>query len=164
MVDTARALQVAEFQVSASSVGDESSVTRCFVARQRAPQAEASTRSRSSPVIFKAVIRSLYKERVFTLQRTAKASRLTTVARVHIFDVEAPNAQGYRWRWQSPDGTASSACDFDLFYDCVADARANGHEARVAPRQKIPRSEQQREHDAEPPAESLPARNRGSPD
>jgi hypothetical protein len=84
------------------------------------------------------------------------------VAKVHIFDVEAANAQGYRWRWQSLDGTACSARDFDLFYDCKADALANGHDVRVAPRQPIPRSEQQPEHDADPPAASSPGVNRRS--
>ena len=54
------------------------------------------------------------------------------MAAVNIVDVAAPTAQGYRWQWRTADGAAASTCAFDMFYDCVEDARAKGHHVELA--------------------------------
>jgi hypothetical protein len=43
----------------------------------------------------------------------------------------AATPQGYRWVWRSEDGTTESSREFDLFYDCMADARALGYDVRL---------------------------------
>lgn len=47
----------------------------------------------------------------------------------HIYPV-ATVGGGYQWRWRSTDGRhkSSSARAFELFYDCVEDARNHGAE------------------------------------
>jgi len=54
------------------------------------------------------------------------------MAAVNIVDVAAPTAQGYRWQWRTADGAAASTRAFDMFYDCVEDARAKGHDVQLA--------------------------------
>ena len=37
-------------------------------------------------------------------------------------------AAGFCWRWRSADGKAASAEWFVYYYECLADARANGYD------------------------------------
>jgi hypothetical protein len=50
---------------------------------------------------------------------------------VQIHYVPAATAQGYRWIWRSEDGGVDSDRAFDLFYDCMADARARGYDVQL---------------------------------
>ena len=43
-----------------------------------------------------------------------------------IFSVPITTSPGYCWRWRSADGKADSKSQFGYYYDCVADAQANG--------------------------------------
>ena len=45
----------------------------------------------------------------------------------HIYPVAA-GAGGYQWKWRCVDGKRKSASTraFELFYDCVEDARSHG--------------------------------------
>ena len=47
--------------------------------------------------------------------------------------VPARTEQGYRWQWRSVDGACVSANAFDLFYDCLDDARKHGYEVELPP-------------------------------
>ena len=58
--------------------------------------------------------------------------RKTTTRKVEIVDVPAPTRQGYRWQWRSTDNAVGSNRAFDLFYECVEDARARGYEVDLA--------------------------------
>lgn len=48
--------------------------------------------------------------------------------RARVVPIPAPNAQGYRWQWRAEDGTEVSARAFELFYDCLSDARSRGYD------------------------------------
>ena len=50
----------------------------------------------------------------------------------HVFTVPAKTPEGYRWQWRSADGATTSENAFDLFYDCVSDARESGYEVDLA--------------------------------
>ena len=53
---------------------------------------------------------------------------------VRIVDIPAPTAtHGYRWEWRSDDGRVASTRAFDLFYECLADARSKRHEVALGP-------------------------------
>ena len=43
----------------------------------------------------------------------------------HIYPVAASGG-AYQWRWRSDDGKRKSSRAFELFYDCVEDARNHG--------------------------------------
>ena len=38
----------------------------------------------------------------------------------------------FQWKWRSESGERESARAFDLYYECVEDARANGAEIDLA--------------------------------
>lgn len=50
-----------------------------------------------------------------------------------VIAVAARNGQGYRWQWRSVDGGAASERAFDLFYDCLDDARSKGYDVEPPP-------------------------------
>ena len=60
--------------------------------------------------------------------------------KVKIVDVPAATDQGYRWRWRSADNKVRSSRAFDLFYECVEDARARGYEVELEAGQEPPGS------------------------
>jgi len=43
----------------------------------------------------------------------------------HIYPVPASGG-AFHWKWRSNDGKRKSARSFELFYDCVEDARSHG--------------------------------------
>ena len=43
----------------------------------------------------------------------------------HIYPVPAPGGT-FHWKWRSDDGKRKSSRAFELFYDCVEDARSHG--------------------------------------
>ena len=43
----------------------------------------------------------------------------------HIYPVAA-RAGLFQWKWRGDDGKQKSSQSFDLFYDCVEDARSHG--------------------------------------
>jgi len=43
----------------------------------------------------------------------------------HIYPVSA-NGGAFHWKWRSTDGKRKSSRSFEMFYDCVEDARSNG--------------------------------------
>ena len=47
-----------------------------------------------------------------------------------VFSIPSKTANGYCWRWRSLDGEAESAESFVYYFDCLADARANGYVAQ----------------------------------
>lgn len=48
----------------------------------------------------------------------------------HIYPV--PGGGGsYQWKWRSDNGKHKSSRAFDLFYDCVEDARKHGNDVDV---------------------------------
>ena len=53
--------------------------------------------------------------------------------KARIVPIPAPNVQGYRWEWRSEDGERVSTRAFELFYDCLCDARSSGYEVQLAP-------------------------------
>jgi hypothetical protein len=38
----------------------------------------------------------------------------------------------FQWKWRSENGKRESTRGFDLYYDCVEDARAHGNEVELA--------------------------------
>ena len=46
-----------------------------------------------------------------------------------IYPVSAGNS--YQWKWRTDDGKRKSSRAFELFYDCVEDARSHGIEIDV---------------------------------
>lgn len=52
-----------------------------------------------------------------------------------IYPVAAPTGNGYLWEWASPGGEAHSANAFEMFFDCLQDARATGYEPHFLDRQ-----------------------------
>lgn len=38
----------------------------------------------------------------------------------------------FHWKWRSDSGERESARAFELYYDCVEDARANGQQIELA--------------------------------
>lgn len=59
----------------------------------------------------------------------ARKSRATA----RIVPVPAKNRHGYRWSWRTLDGAAASERLFDLFFDCLDDARKHGYEVELPP-------------------------------
>ena len=55
------------------------------------------------------------------------------ICRARVVPIPAPNAHGYRWQWRSEDDDQVSARAFELFYDCLCDARSHGYEVQLAP-------------------------------
>ena len=47
--------------------------------------------------------------------------------RAIIFSIPTDTVNGYSWRWRSADSTVESKEQFAFYYECVADARANGY-------------------------------------
>jgi len=45
----------------------------------------------------------------------------------HIYPVPA-SVGAFNWKWRSTDGKRKSSRAFELFYDCVEDARSHGAE------------------------------------
>lgn len=45
----------------------------------------------------------------------------------HIYPVPASEG-AFQWKWRSTDGKHKSSRSFELFYDCVEDARGHGAE------------------------------------
>jgi hypothetical protein len=52
---------------------------------------------------------------------------------VEIVHVPARGRFGYKWRWRSEDRATRSERSFDLYYECVEDARAHGYEVKRPP-------------------------------
>jgi len=50
------------------------------------------------------------------------------MSRVRIAAVAAQSAHGYKWVWTSQDGREGSSMAFEMYYDCLSDARSRGHE------------------------------------
>ena len=44
----------------------------------------------------------------------------------HIYPVAASATGVYQWKWRGADGKKKSSRAFDMFYDCVEDARSHG--------------------------------------
>ncbi len=44
-----------------------------------------------------------------------------------IFSIPSTTSPGYCWRWRSVDGNTDSTEQFVYYYDCLANARANGY-------------------------------------
>lgn len=61
------------------------------------------------------------------------AQRTFTLRRVRVIDVPASCAQGFKWKWISADGREASERAFELFYECLQDARSNGFEVDLRP-------------------------------
>ena len=47
--------------------------------------------------------------------------------KARILPVPAGAAGGYAWKWQDCAGKPTSADTFELYFDCVSDARLNGY-------------------------------------
>jgi hypothetical protein len=47
----------------------------------------------------------------------------------HVYPVPAGGT--YQWKWRSEDGKRRSSRAFELFYDCVEDARSHGNDVDV---------------------------------
>ena len=47
--------------------------------------------------------------------------------RAVIFSIPMTTSPGYCWRWRSLDGKTDSMEPFVYYYDCLANARANGY-------------------------------------
>ena len=45
-----------------------------------------------------------------------------------IYPIETRVGYGYAWEWSALADDARSRCSFDLFFDCLEDARHNGYE------------------------------------
>ena len=58
----------------------------------------------------------------------------------HIYPVSA-GAGVYHWKWRCVEGKrkSTSSRSFELFYDCVCDARKHGYQPRIsAPKGSMP--------------------------
>ena len=53
-----------------------------------------------------------------------------------IYPVGTQYGHGYVWEWASVDGDAHSEQAFDLFFDCLEDARHHGFEPHFLDRQQ----------------------------
>jgi hypothetical protein len=69
------------------------------------------------------------------------------MSRVRIAAVPAQSAHGYKWVWASQDGRERSSMAFEMYYDCLSDARSRGHE--VEPRLADPNTDPLRLHGGE---------------
>ena len=54
----------------------------------------------------------------------------TVLYPAEIYPVQS-TATGYIWEWRTEDGSRRSRHGFDLFYECLEDARAHGFEPRL---------------------------------
>jgi hypothetical protein len=45
-----------------------------------------------------------------------------------IYPVRTASGNGYVWEWSAPDPSIRSQHAFDMFFDCLNDARMNGFE------------------------------------
>jgi hypothetical protein len=54
--------------------------------------------------------------------------RIATIVVVH-----GAGRFGYKWRWRAQDCGALSERTFDLFYQCLQDAEANGYDVTLPP-------------------------------
>ena len=52
-----------------------------------------------------------------------------------IFPVQTANAYGYMWEWSAIDDDAGSKHAFDLFFECLEDARKHGYEPHFLDRE-----------------------------
>ena len=48
--------------------------------------------------------------------------------KAQVYTIPAGQASGYVWKWRSAEGNAGSSQSFELYYDCVCDARSHGYE------------------------------------
>ena len=53
-----------------------------------------------------------------------------------IYPVGTQYGHGYVWEWASMDGDAKSRQSFDLFFECLEDARNHGYEPHFLDRQQ----------------------------
>jgi hypothetical protein len=52
--------------------------------------------------------------------------------KARIVAVTARCANGYHWQWRADDGAVSGR-EFDLFYECLSDARRAGYTVDLGP-------------------------------
>jgi hypothetical protein len=45
-----------------------------------------------------------------------------------IYPIPTATGNGYVWQWSAIDRDRKSKCTFDLFFDCLDDARTHGYE------------------------------------
>jgi hypothetical protein len=64
---------------------------------------------------------------------SAQIQQEATMSLAEIVHVRAQGPFGYKWRWQSGDGSVQSERSFDLYYECVEDAVAHGYHVRRPP-------------------------------
>ncbi|MDB5902400.1 MAG: hypothetical protein JWM26_1278 [Betaproteobacteria bacterium] len=48
-----------------------------------------------------------------------------------LFSIQVPQSTAFVWKWRCSDGKAESKQSFDLYYDCVEDARKNGYSVEL---------------------------------
>ncbi|HYC46326.1 MAG TPA: hypothetical protein VED01_12705 [Burkholderiales bacterium] len=53
-----------------------------------------------------------------------------------IYPIATAYGHGYAWEWACVDGDAHSHQTFDLFFDCLEDARHHGYEPHFLDRQQ----------------------------
>ena len=46
----------------------------------------------------------------------------------HFFAIVAKTSNGFTWQWQKNENPTLTSRHFDFYFDCVADARANGYD------------------------------------
>lgn len=51
--------------------------------------------------------------------------------KAHICSKPSGHPPGFVWQWEAADGSAASRDRFDLYYDCVCDAREHGYEVEL---------------------------------
>jgi hypothetical protein len=44
-----------------------------------------------------------------------------------VFSIPATTSRAYSWKWRACDATGASKAHFPYYYDCLADATANGY-------------------------------------
>ena len=55
----------------------------------------------------------------------------SSMKKAEIYTIPAGHEPGYAWKWRSTDGRIISADTFQLYYDCVTDARKHGLEVEL---------------------------------
>ena len=53
-----------------------------------------------------------------------------------IYPVPVPFGNGYVWEWSAVERTTGPTRSFDLFFDCLEDARRHGYEPHFLDRQQ----------------------------
>jgi hypothetical protein len=48
-----------------------------------------------------------------------------------IFSVPSPDVNGYAWKWRCADSATESAQSFQLYFDCLTDAKRHGYKVEL---------------------------------